>query len=160
MRIDLASVPIETGTTYPDEFKAAVSGRARQRVGKAAGLKNLGVNVTTLAPGAQSALRHWHSAQDEFIYIVKGELVLVTNEGEQTLGPGAMAGFAAGVENAHHLINRSAVPAVYLEIGDKALPEQAHYLDVDLVYKETTGNPGRFEHRDGKAYSTKGAAPD
>ncbi len=158
MRVDLSSVPIETGTNYPDEFKAAVNGRDRQRVGKAAGLKNLGVNLTTLTPGAQSALRHWHSAQDEFIYIVQGELVLVTNEGEQTLGPGAMAGFAAGVENAHHLINRSTAPAIYLEIGDKTLPEQAHYPDVDLVYKETIDSHGRFEHKDGKAYPTKGTA--
>ncbi len=158
MRINLASVPIETGTTYPDEFKAAVRGRARQRVGKAAGLKNFGVNLTTLAPGAQSALRHWHSAQDEFIYIIQGELVLVTDEGEQILGPGEMAGFAAGVDNAHHLINRSTAPAIYLEIGDKALPEQAHYPDIDLVYKKRADNQGRFEHKDGKAYPRKGTA--
>ena len=83
MKIDLNAIPVETGTTYPAEFCEAVEGRSRQRVGNAAGLKNFGVNLTTLAPGSQSALRHWHSAQDEFVYMVKGELVLITDEGEQ-----------------------------------------------------------------------------
>ena len=152
MQIDLASVPAENGTSYPAPFRPLVAGRSRQRVGKAAGLKNFGVNLTTLEPGSQSALRHWHSAQDEFIYVVKGELVLITDEGEQVLQPGDMAGFAAGKANGHHLVNRSAVPAVYLEVGDRTQPDQATYPDEDLVFKLAAEGKRRFEHRDGGAY--------
>jgi uncharacterized cupin superfamily protein len=151
MRIDLSAVPVETGTTYPEPFRAAVAGRSRQRVGNAAGLKNFGVNLTTLAPGSQSALRHWHTAQDEFIYVISGELVLITDEGEQTLAPGDMAGFAAGQANGHHLVNRSAAVATYLEIGDRTTPDRAEYPDVDLVaVPAAVGH--RFEHKDGRAY--------
>jgi uncharacterized cupin superfamily protein len=151
MRIDLSAVPVETGTTYPEPFRAAVAGRSRQRVGNAAGLKNFGVNLTTLAPGSQSALRHWHTAQDEFIYVISGELVLITDEGEQMLAPGDMAGFAAGQANGHHLVNRSAEVATYLEIGDRTTPDRAEYPDVDLVaVPAAVGH--RFEHKDGRAY--------
>ncbi len=152
MRIDLLSIPIENGTSYPALFRDRVAGRSRQRVGKAAGLKNFGVNLTTLEPGSQSALRHWHSAQDEFIYVVKGELVLITDEGEQVLKPGDMAGFAAGKANGHHLVNRSAAPAVYLEVGDRTQPDQATYPDEDLVFTLTAEGERRFEHKDGGAY--------
>lgn len=152
MRIELSQVPVEVGTTYPDEFKAAVTGRSRQRVGNAAGLKNFGVNLTTLQPGTQSALRHWHSAQDEFVYVVEGELVLVTNEGEQILQTGDMAGFAAGKANGHHLINRSQAAAVYLEIGDRTQPDTAQYPDKDLVHHLSTEGSSQFSHRDGRSY--------
>ncbi|MGB3299553.1 MAG: cupin domain-containing protein [Phormidesmis sp.] len=152
MRIDLSSVPVESGTNYPNEFKAAVMGRSRQRVGKAVGLQNFGVNLTTLAPGSQSALRHWHSAQDEFIYVVSGELVLVTDEGEQTLRPGEMAGFVAGRANGHHLINRADAPATYLEIGDTSTPDQVEYPDEDLVCSSTAQGNRRYEHKNGSAY--------
>lgn len=152
MQIDLSSIPIENGTSYPAPFRDRVAGRSRQRVGRAAGLKNFGVNLTTLKPGSQSALRHWHSAQDEFIYVVRGELVLITDEGEQVLKPGDMAGFAAGQANGHHLVNRSAVPAVYLEVGDRTQPDQATYPDEDLIFALTAEGERRFEHRDGRAY--------
>ena len=152
MRIDLSKIPVETGTNYPSAFRSAVAGRSRQRVGNAAGLKNFGVNLTTLAPGAQSALRHWHSAQDEFVYILQGEAVLVTDAGEQTLGAGEMAGFAAGVENGHHLINRSAAPVAYLEIGDRTAPDQAEYPDQDLRCVPTPNGQRQFVHKDGSAY--------
>lgn len=152
MKIDLSSVPVESGTNYPDEFKAAVAGRRRQRVGNAAGLKNFGVNLTTLEPGSQSALRHWHSDQDEFIYILQGEVVMVTNEGEQMLSPGDMAGFAAGVENGHHLINRSDVPALYLEVGDRAAPDRVEYPDDNLFFALTENGQRRFARSDGRAY--------
>lgn len=148
MRIDLNAVPVETGTTYPAVFQSAVAGRSRQRVGNAAGLKNFGVNLTTLTPGSCSALRHWHSAQDEFVYVVQGELTLITDEGEQVLGPGDMAGFAAGVENGHHLVNRANVPATYLEVGDRTHPDTGNYPDHDLVCL-----PDRtFIHRDGSTH--------
>ncbi len=152
MKIDLSTVPVESGSTYPEEFRAAVVGRSRQRVGQAAGLKNFGVNLTTLLPGAQSAIRHWHSAQDEFIYVVQGEVVLVTDEGEQTLMPGDMAGFACGEPNGHHLVNRSTAPAIYLEIGDKSAPDRAEYPDEDLVCVPLSNGHRQFEHKDGTAY--------
>ncbi len=125
-------MPIETGTNYPVPFQSAVEGRSRQRVGASAGLTNFGVNLTTLAPGSQSALRHWHSAQDEFIYVIEGELLLVTDNSKQLLQAGEMAGFAAGVANGHHLVNQSDRPAIYLEIGDRTTPDQANYPDQDL----------------------------
>lgn len=160
MRIDLASIPVESGTGYPEPFRARVAGRSRQRVGEAAGLKNFGVNLTTLEPGSQSALRHWHSAQDEFVYVVQGELVLITDEGEQVLASGDMAGFAAGEANGHHLVNRSAAPAIYLEVGDSPLerlrhrtrPDHVMYPDEDLVFRLTANEQRQFEHRDGRAY--------
>ncbi|MEO1392041.1 MAG: cupin domain-containing protein [Cyanobacteria bacterium J06634_5] len=152
MKIDLSAIPVESGTTYPDSFKSNVAGRSRQRVGKAAGLKNFGVNLTTLAPGSQSALRHWHSAQDEFVYVVSGEIVLITDEGEQLLEPGEMVGFAAGDKNAHHLVNRSASAAVYLEIGDKSMPEFVDYPDHDLIFIAENGS-GHFAHKNGQPYT-------
>lgn len=153
MKIDLHQVPVETGSTYPDEFKERVAGRSRQRVGNAAGLKNFGVNLTTLQPGAQSALLHWHSAQDEFVYVVEGELVLVTEEGEQRLCAGEMAGFAAGKAIAHQLVNRSNAAATYLEIGDRTQPDSAEYPADDLLYKSSTSSEQRrFLHKDGRPY--------
>ena len=152
MKIDLAAIPAKIGTTYPASFQHKVKGRSRQPVGAAAGLKNFGVNLTTLEPGAQSALRHWHSAQDEFIYVVQGELTLVTNEGEQILNAGDMAGFAAGIANGHHLINRSGQIAVYLEIGDRSTPDRASYPDEDLVCVPTADGFRRFEHKNGEPY--------
>lgn len=152
MRIDLTSIPVESSTGYPGPFRARVAGRSRQRVGEAAGLENFGVNLTTLEPGSQSALRHWHSAQDEFVYVVQGELVLITDEGEQVLAPGDMAGFAAGKANGHHLVNRSAAPATYLEVGDRTCPDHVVYPDQDLVFRLTVDGRRQFEHRDGRAY--------
>src|SRR5690606_38283862 len=113
--LDPATVPARTGTIYPDGFKSVVEGRFKQALGNALGLKNFGVNLTRLKPGAASAHRHWHTRQDEFVYILEGEGTLVTDEGEQILGPGMAAGFPAGVENGHHLVNRSAADVVYLE---------------------------------------------
>ena len=157
MVIDLSTVPVVQGSNYPPVFKAAVAGRSRQRVGNAAGLKNFGVNLTTLAPGAQSALRHWHSHQDEFVYVVEGELVLVTAAGETFLGPGMMAGFAAGVADGHHLINRSAANAIYLEIGDRSDCDRVEYPDHDLLAMPAEAGGHYFTHRDGQAYGAEAA---
>lgn len=154
MKIDPEAIPVQTGTTYPEPFRGVVAGRSRKKVGEAAGLKNFGVNLTTLEPGAQSALRHWHSAHDEFVYVVKGELTLITDEGEQRLTAGEMAGFAAGVANGHHLINRSEHPAVYLEVGDKTSPDRADYPDEDLVCVPTAEGSRRFEHKSGESYKS------
>ncbi len=152
MVIDLSAVPITQGTGYPEPFRAAVAGRSRQRVGNAAGLTNFGVNLTTLKPGAQSALRHWHSLQDEFIYVVSGELTLVTDEGETCLTPGMMAGFKAGVADGHHLINRSGAIATYLEVGDRTLGDRADYPDDDLLALPKAEGGHGFTHRNGQPY--------
>jgi uncharacterized cupin superfamily protein len=151
MIIDLQTVPQHTGTVYPEPFKALVTGRMKQRVGDAAGLKNFGVNVVTLAPGGASALRHWHERQDEFIYVIVGELILITDDGEQTLTAGAMVGFPAGEANGHHLVNRSAIPATYLEVGDRTLEDVVHYPDNDLQATATAAG-WQITHKDGRPY--------
>lgn len=152
MVIDLLTVPVSQGTGYPEPFRAAVAGRSRQRLGNAVGLTNFGVNLTTLAPGAQSALRHWHSHQDEFVYMVSGELVLIMDAGETVLIPGMMAGFPAGAADGHHLINRSETMATYLEIGDRTLGDQAEYPDDDLLALPQPEGGHHFTHRDGQPY--------
>lgn len=107
MQIDPDKIPENTSTNYPEAFKHLVAGRIRKRLGNAAGLTNFGVNLVKLKPGSWSSIRHWHSHQDEFIYIIDGEITLVTNAGEQVLKPGDMAAFPAGEDNGHHLINNS-----------------------------------------------------
>jgi uncharacterized cupin superfamily protein len=127
--------------------------RVKRRLGDACGLSHFGVNLVTLGPGAQSALRHWHTHEDELIYVLSGELILITNEGEQTLTAGMAAGFAAGVDNGHHFVNRSDQPARYLEIGDRIASDQAHYPDDDLMWKITP--QGEIAaHKDGTLYDT------
>lgn len=152
MVIDLSVVPVSQGTGYPKPFKAAVAGRSRQRVGNAAGLTNFGVNLTTLEPGAQSALRHWHSHQDEFIYVVSGELVLITDEGETHLKSGTMAGFPAGVANGHHLVNQSGEIATYLEIGDRSPGDRVEYPEHDLRALPKTEGGHYFAHLNDQPY--------
>lgn len=134
-----------TGTDYPDEFKHVVEGRAKRALGDAYGLTQFGINQTELAPGAASALRHWHTQGDELVYVLSGELVLVTDAGEETLAPGDFAGFKAGVANGHHLVNRSNTPATYLEIGTRRADDEAHYSDVDLHFAGAAG----FKRKDG-----------
>lgn len=152
MIIDLNTVPPKIGSTYPPVFQAQVQGRTKQKVGDAAGLKNFGVNWVTLAPGAASALRHWHEQQDEFIYVVAGELTLITDDGEQSLTTGMMAGFPAGEANGHHVVNRSQVDAIYLEVGDRTCPDKVHYPDEDLQ-GQNEGSGWQFWNRAGAAYN-------
>src|SRR5580693_2426198 len=113
-KIDIANVQVDASTNYPEPYRSAVAGRARRRLGNAAGLDQFGVNLTRLAPGAQSAQRHWHAAEDEFVYVIEGELVLCEDAGETILAAGEAAGFKAGAANGHCLINRSNRDAVYL----------------------------------------------
>ncbi|MBV1704024.1 MAG: cupin domain-containing protein [Hyphomicrobiales bacterium] len=136
-KIDVAGLPVETRTGYPPPYASRVAGRSRKRLGDAVGLDQFGVNLTTLKPGAASALRHWHVKEDEFVYVLQGELVLVENEGETVMRPGDAAGFKAGVENGHHFVNRSDRDAVHLEIGSRKPGEIAHYPDVDLAMART-----------------------
>jgi len=144
-------VEVETGTIYPAPFKGHVAGRERRRLGNALGLTNFGVNLTTLKPGANSALRHWHAKQDEFIYVLSGQLTLVTDNGEQTLTAGMAAGFPAGKPDAHCLVNRSQQDVVYLEVGDRTLGEVATYPDEDIVARQLDGRL-QFFHKDGTPY--------
>src|SRR5580700_11328984 len=150
-KIDIAKIPIDTRTGYPKPFDRVVVGRERQRLGNAVGLDQFGVNLTTLKPGAASALRHWHEKEDEFVYILQGEVVLIEDGGETVLKPGDAAGFKANNRNGHHLVNKSTQDAVYLEIGTRSKHERAEYPDVDLVVvRDDTG--GRYMHKDGKPY--------
>lgn len=151
MIINPSEVPAQRGSSYPEQFKAMVAGRVRQRLGNAAGLNSFGVNLVHLQPGSCSALRHWHTLEDEFVYILEGELTLITNTGEQVLGAGMAAGFAAGEANGHHLVNRSSKIAVYLEIGDRQSDDEGNYPDDDLVAKATR-NGRVFTRKDGTAY--------
>ncbi len=149
--IDPATVELIAGSNYPAPFRPGVAGRSKQRLGDALGLKNFGVNLTTVKPGASSALRHWHTREDEFIYVLRGELVLVTDGGEQLLTAGMAAGFPAGNADGHCLVNRGSDDAVYIEVGDRKADDEARYPDVDLDRRNTP--EGRvFCHKDGTPY--------
>jgi uncharacterized cupin superfamily protein len=147
-KIEVSNVPSEARSGYPPPYDRIVAGRSRKRLGNAAGLDQFGVSLTTLKPGASSALRHWHELEDEFVYLVEGELTLIENEAETLLRPGDAAGFKAGVANGHHLVNRSERDAVYLEIGSRRAGEVAHYSDVDLAVSKTEAGY-RYTRKDG-----------
>ena len=149
--LDPSTLEEKGGTTYPEPFRAIVAGRLRRRLAQVCGLTKLGVNLTTLEPGARSALRHWHTLEEEFVYVLEGEVVLATNEGEQTLRAGQCAGYPAGSRDGHHFINRSAKPARYLEIGTNVDGDQAFYPDDDLMWIETE-NGMVAAHKDGRRY--------
>ena len=139
-RIDISRIPAQQIASYPKEFAAVISGREKQRIGDAVGLTQFGVNITRIKAGAASALRHWHEQEDEFIYVLEGELVLQENDGETLLRPGDAAGFKAASGVAHCLINRTQHDAVYLEVGTRAASERVHYPDVDfLMERDATG---------------------
>jgi len=152
-KIDIAQLPTDTRSFYPQEFRKVVEGRERKRLGNAVGLTQFGVNLTTLKPGAASALRHWHENEDEFVYIIAGEVMLIEDSGETVLRPGDAAGFKAGVENGHCLVNRTARDATYLEIGTRAAHERAHYSDVDCMV-ERSGTSFKYSRRSGEPYSS------
>jgi len=148
--LDPATVDIRLGSAYPDEYKPVAEGREKQALADAAGLTHYGVNLVRLKPGAGSALRHWHVHEDEFVYVLEGQLTLVTDAGEQVLGPGMAAGFAAGKADGHNLVNRSDKDALYLEIGDRHPDEEVHYPDVDLHGRRIDG-AFTFTRKDGSA---------
>jgi uncharacterized cupin superfamily protein len=150
-KIDIASLPVDSRTNYPEPFNRVVTGRSRKRLGVAAGLDQFGVNLTTLKPGAASALRHWHEKEDELVYLLAGEVVLIEDGGETVLKPGDAAGFKANAPNGHHLVNRSDRDAVYLEVGTRSKLERVEYSDVDmLVVRDEAAF--RYTHKDGKPY--------
>jgi uncharacterized cupin superfamily protein len=148
-RLDLSSIPVLTGTGYPDPFAEAVSGRSRQALGDAGGLTQFGADLVELQPGAASSQRHWHSHEDEFVMVVSGELTLVTDEGETLMRAGDCAAFPAGRPNGHQLINRGWGNALFLCVGSRIPEDTAQYPDIDLVYD---GKTDSYSRRDGTAY--------
>lgn len=148
--LDPATVSPRTGSGYPEPFRSRVLPREKRALGDALGLTRIGVNLTTLPPGKESAMRHHHTHEDELVYVLEGEVVLRTDEGEQVLGPGTCAGFPAGTRNGHQLVNRSDRPARYLEISNRDPADIAEYPDDDLAY-HPDGKP-IFTRKDGSPY--------
>jgi uncharacterized cupin superfamily protein len=138
-------------SNYPEPFFSRMKGRLKRPLGDLFGLTNFGVNLTTLSPGAVSALRHAHSKQDEFIYILRVDPTLVTDEGRTRLSPGMCAGFKAGTGNGHHLVNETGADVVYLEAGDRTPGDEGSYPDDDLKAKLVDGR-WAFVHKDGRPY--------
>ena len=148
---DPKDLPEQSTTGYPEPYKSRVAGRHRRRLGDAADLKNFGVNLTRLDPGAESSMRHWHAKQDEFIYVLEGEVTLLTNAGRQRLSPGMAAGFPAGKPDGHQLLNETDKPVLYLEIGDRTPEDGANYSDVDMAARMIEGK-WVFTHKDGSPF--------
>jgi len=147
---DPSKIEGRRSTIYPEAFAQGFEGRIKRALGNAGGLTQIGVNLTTLEPGAMSAHRHWHAREDEFIYMLDGELTLITDDGEVTLRPGMAATFPAGEANGHMLVNRTGKDATYLEVGTRSPDEDAEYSDIDL----------RLQRRDGKnTFLTKSGEP-
>ncbi len=152
--LDPATVEERVGADYPEPFGSLVGARRKRALGDALGLGNYGVNLVEVPPGALSTMRHWHDKQDEFIYLLEGELTLITDGGEQTLTAGMAAGFPAGSGDGHQMVNRSLARAVYLEVGDRLPGDQVHYTDIDLALPRASGDGLglAFTHKDGTPY--------
>lgn len=145
------TVTRKTGSGYPPPHNEQVKGRAKVLLGNMFGLDQFGVNVVTLAPGAWSSHRHWHEGEDEFIYVLEGQLVLGDDAGDHVLTPGMCAGFKAGNGNGHHLKNLSGNSATYLEVGTRLQNDKAHYSDINMLAIKENGT-FRFVKRDGSAF--------
>jgi uncharacterized cupin superfamily protein len=148
-KIDIAAAPQIRGVGYPAPFNAPCAERIRQRIGNAGGLRDFGVNLMRLPPGGWSSQRHWHSHEDEFVYLLEGELTLIEDNGETLLRAGDAAAFPKGTRNGHHLVNRSETVAVYLEVGSRQPADITTCSDIDLM---STNADGRFTHKDGAIY--------
>jgi uncharacterized cupin superfamily protein len=147
--IDPMTVPERRGSGYPEPFRRAAGARVKRALGDAAGLTDFGVNLVHLPPGAWSSQRHWHTHEDELVYVLEGELVLITDAGEQVLGPGMAAGFKKNTPDGHHLVNRSDRMAVYLEVGSRHDGEdETFYPDIDLHL----GKDRRYRRKSGEPY--------
>ena len=148
-KIDVAKVPERKGVGYPQPFDALSAERIRQRLGNAGGLTDFGINLMSLPPGNWSSQRHWHSHEDEFVFVLEGELVLIEDGGETVLRAGDCAAFPRGTGDGHHMINRSDAVAVYLEIGSRHADDVTICSDIDMM---STNTDGRFVHKDGTPY--------
>ena len=151
--LDPRSLTAVSRSGYPEPYRSRVLPREKRQLGDALGLTHIGINQTTLAPGKESSMRHWHTHEDEFVYVLEGEVVLRTGAGEQRLTAGMCAGFPAGSTDGHHLVNRSDRPAVYLEISNRDPEDVGHYSDaeVDLIWNSPRKRGG-FTRRDGTPY--------
>lgn len=149
--VHVDSLQVTKGSGYPAPFDEPCKERARRVLGDLFGLTDFGVNIVELAPGAWSSQRHWHSHEDEFVYILSGTPTLITDEGEQELSAGMCAGFKAGVANGHQLVNKSQSPATYIEMGSRKVEDDGHYPDIDLeILKRAKG--GIFTRKNGTPY--------
>ena len=149
--IDPATIKANIGNDYPERYGADSATCERRAMGNATGLTRFGVNITRLPPGCASAQRHWHKNEDEFVYVLEGEIELVTDSGSQTLKPGMAAGFPAGKASGHHLVNRSSRDALYLEVGDRQPDDEIEYPGIDLQLTRVKGKE-TFFHRDGRPW--------
>ena len=145
-KIDVKSVPERKGSAYPAPFHEKMVGRGRRALGDAGGLSQFGVNLLTLPPGNWSSQRHWHSTEDEFVYVLSGEVVLVTDAGEEILRAGDCAAFPKGLSDGHHLVNRSPAPAICLEVGARSKDDFVLYSDIDM---QIDSKVGCYAHKDG-----------
>ena len=147
--LDPADLPPRTDSGYPEPYRSRVLPREKRGLGDALGLTKIGVNLTTLFPGKESSMRHWHTHEDELIFVIEGEVVLRTDQGEQTLVAGMCCGFPAGTQNGHQLVNRTDQPARYIEISNRDAADCAEYPDVDMRY--IAADDG-FTRKDGTKY--------
>ena len=150
-RIDMTALTETVGTLYPPPFDAPCRARARTKLGDAAGLTQFGVNLLRLPPGAWSSQRHWHTSSDEFVYVLSGEVVLVTDAGEEILRSGDATGFKANEADGHCLQNRGNGDALVLEIGSRVAGDSAYYSDIDMM-APPGGKPALYTRRDGTPY--------
>ncbi len=149
-KIDVANVHKREGSNYPAPYNDKAGARIKQAVGNAGGIVDFGVNLTHLPPGAWSSQRHWHTAEDEFVFVLSGELALVTDDGDEILRAGDCAGFPKNTPNGHHLINRGTETAAYLEIGTRSTGDVCHYPDIDMHLDRAKG----FRRKDGRPFDT------
>lgn len=150
--LDPSTVPARSASGYPEPFRSRVLPREKRALGAALGLTKIGVNLTTLPPGKESSMRHFHTREEELVFVVEGEVVLCTDDGEQVLTAGMCAGFPAGAKDGHQLVNRSDRPARYLEISNRDPDDGAEYPDVDLAYHKAADGTGVFSRKDGTPY--------
>jgi len=152
-KIDPTKAPAGSGSRYPAPFDEPCKARAWRRLGEAAGLTQFGVNLLRLPPGTWSSQRHWHSHEDELVYVLEGEVVLATDAGEETLRSGESAGFKAGVRDGHHLQNRSKADAVLLVVGTRNDEDHGEYPDIDMMFSgDRYAGKGSYRHKDGTPY--------
>ena len=150
-KIDIAKAEVDRSTRYPGALADPLKGREKCKLGDAIGLSQFGVNIATLPPGVWSSQRHWHASEDEFIYVLEGEIVLVEDAGEIVLKPGDAAGFKANSGNGHCLINRTDRVARYLEVGTRSAKDTVVYSEVDMRL-ECDGSDRRYLHKSGEPY--------
>lgn len=148
---DPLSLPESNATGYPEPYRSDNQRRWNRRLGDHAGLTNFGVNLTRIVPGGQSSSRHWHSRQDEFVYVLSGEVVLETDAGEEVLRAGTCAGFPAGTQDGHRFLNRSDIDALLLVIGDRTRGDEVGYPDIDMHARMDADGRYRFTRKDGTA---------